>query len=238
MQDMANAAMDAVRTGKIQIRPESAEKAYFRWLEKTLPWCISRQLWWGHRIPAYFVRIEGEANSDESRNQWIAARSPEAAEETAKLRFPGKKFQLEQDEDVLDTWFTSGLWPFSILGWPEKTSDLERFYPNSLLETGYDILFFWVARMIMLGLKLTGKVPFREVYCHGLVRDSEGRKMSKSLGNVIDPLDVIEGISLEDLNGKLLVGNLDPKELATATKFQKTAFPDGTCSSVSLPIDV
>ena len=128
---------------------------------------------------------------------------------------------------MLDTWFSSGLWPFSTLGWPRKTHDMETLYPTSVLETGWDILFFWVARMIMLGIKMTGQVPFREVYCHSLVRDSEGRKMSKSLGNVIDPLDIMEGIELEALHDKLKLGNLDPKELATATKFQKASFPDG-----------
>lgn len=134
---------------------------------------------------------------------------------------------LTRDPDVLDTWFSSGLWPFSTLGWPEETADLKNFYPTSMLETGWDILFFWVARMIMLGIKLTGKVPFSEVYCHSLVRDTEGRKMSKSLGNVIDPVDVMEGIELQALHNKLLTGNLDPKEIANATKFQKTAFPIG-----------
>lgn len=124
-------------------------------------------------------------------------------------------------------WFSSGLWPFSTMGWPKQTPDLENFYPGSVLETGWDILFFWIARMIMLGLKLTGKVPFTEVFCHSLVRDSDGRKMSKSLGNVVDPLDVISGIALEDLHGKLLQGNLHPDEVQKATKYQKTAFPDG-----------
>lgn len=134
---------------------------------------------------------------------------------------------LEQDPDVFDTWFSSGLWPFSTLGWPQQTNDLANFYPTSALMTAWDILFFWVARMIMLGLKLNGAVPFWEVYCHPIVRDSEGRKMSKSPGNVIDPLDVIDGISLDHLHEKLEQGNLDPKELQRATKYQKSAFPDG-----------
>ena len=227
MRGMADEAIKAVRNGEITIRPDTAEREFFRWLKDINPWCISRQLWWGHQIPAYFVNIEGELKDPSEGGRWISARSKEEAEEKAKEKFPGKSFELEQDEDVLDTWFTSGMWPFSIMGWPKKTSDMELFYPTSLLETGWDILFFWVARMIMLGIKLTGKVPFREVYCHSLVRDSEGRKMSKSLGNVIDPLDVMDGITLEKLNDKLLVGNLDQKELATASKFQKSSFPDG-----------
>jgi valyl-tRNA synthetase len=134
---------------------------------------------------------------------------------------------LKRDEDVLDTWFSSGLWPFATMGWPNQTHDLETLFPTSVLETGWDILFFWIARMIMFSLKLTGKVPFTEVYCHSLIRDSEGRKMSKSLGNVIDPLDVIEGIALPDLHKKLLVGNLNPVEVERATKYQKSAFPEG-----------
>lgn len=227
MRELADAAIKAVKDGEIVIRPETAEKSYFRWLENINDWCLSRQLWWGHQAPAYFVQIEGQHGDDSDNELWITGRTEEDAEAKAKAKFPGKKFTLRRDEDVLDTWFSSGLWPFSTLGWPKKTHDFETLYPTSVLETGWDILFFWVARMIMLGIKLTGQVPFREVYCHSLVRDSEGRKMSKSLGNVIDPLDVMEGIELQALNDKLLVGNLDPKELATATKFQKTAFPDG-----------
>lgn len=227
MKELADAAIKAVRDGEIVIRPETAEKSYFRWLEGVNDWCLSRQLWWGHQAPAYFVEIEGQHGDDSDNDLWITGRTEEDAEEKAKAKFPGKKFTLRRDQDVLDTWFSSGLWPFSTLGWPKKTHDFETLYPTSVLETGWDILFFWVARMIMLGIKLTGQVPFREVYCHSLVRDSEGRKMSKSLGNVVDPLDVMEGIELQALHDKLLVGNLDPKELATATKFQKTAFPDG-----------
>ena len=227
MRGMADEATKAVRSGEITIKPDTAEREYFRWLKDINPWCISRQLWWGHQIPAYFVNIDGQPKDTSDAERWLAARSKDEAEKKAEEMFPGKSFKLEQDEDVLDTWFTSGMWPFSIMGWPKKTSDMDLFYPTSLLETGWDILFFWVARMIMLGIKLTGKVPFREVYCHSLVRDSEGRKMSKSLGNVIDPLDVMDGITLEKLNDKLLIGNLDQKELATASKFQKTSFPNG-----------
>lgn len=227
MRGMADDAIQAVQDGKITIKPDTAEREYYRWLKDINPWCISRQLWWGHQIPAYFVNIEGQPKDTSDGDRWVVARSKEEADSQANAKFPDQKVFVEQDEDVLDTWFTSGMWPFSIMGWPDKTRDMELFYPTSMLETGWDILFFWVARMIMLGLKITGDVPFKEVYCHSLVRDSEGRKMSKSLGNVIDPLDVMEGITLDDLNGKLLVGNLDQKELATAQKFQKSSFPDG-----------
>lgn len=227
MKELAEPALQAVRDGKIKIRPESAEKSYFRWLEDINDWCISRQLWWGHRCPAYFAKIEGGSEGIPEDKLWFTGRTREEAEKKAKAAFPDKTFTLEQDEDVLDTWFSSGLWPFSTLGWPEKTVDFEKLFPTSVLETGWDILFFWIARMVMLSLKLTGQVPFREVYCHSLVRDSEGRKMSKSLGNVVDPLDVIAGIKLEDLHAKLLLGNLHPSEVQKATKYQKTAFPDG-----------
>ena len=227
MRPLAEAAIKAVKDGEITIRPESAERDYYRWLENIQDWCISRQLWWGHRVPAYYVAFEGRARDESDPANWVTGHTEEEAQKKADTRFPGQSFTLQQDPDVFDTWFTSGMWPFSTLGWPRETQDMQNFYPTSLLETGWDILFFWVARMIMLGLKLTGQVPFREVYCHSLVRDSEGRKMSKSLGNVLDPLDVMQGTSLQALHDKLLVGNLDPKELATATKFQKASFPDG-----------
>ena len=227
MQDLADNALKAVKDREIKIRPETAEKSFIRWLETINDWCLSRQLWWGHQIPAYFVTVEGTTGDESSDESWVVGRTEDEAKAKAEQKFPGKNITLKRDEDVLDTWFSSGLWPFSTLGWPNKTHDLEKLYPQSLLETGWDIIFFWVARMIMLGIKLTGQVPFKEVYCHTLVRDSEGRKMSKSLGNVIDPLDVMDGIELQALQDKLKVGNLDPKELAIATKFQKTAFPDG-----------
>ncbi|KAL8947813.1 MAG: hypothetical protein Q9222_005940 [Ikaeria aurantiellina] len=227
MRDLADAAIKAVKDGEIVIRPETAEKDYYRWMGNINDWCLSRQLWWGHQAPAYFVEIEGEPADDSDGGRWVSGRTQEAAEQKVKAKFPGKRLSLRRDEDVLDTWFSSGLWPFSTLGWPNKTHDMETLYPTSVLETGWDILFFWVARMIMLGIKMTGQVPFREVYCHSLVRDSEGRKMSKSLGNVIDPLDVMEGIELSALHKKLETGNLDPKEFATATKFQKASFPEG-----------
>jgi valyl-tRNA synthetase len=229
MNEMADAALKVVEEGKVKISPESARKSYDRWLANVNDWCISRQLWWGHRIPAYRVILEGEEDERETDNSpWVVGRTPEEAQAKAAAKYAGKKYRLEQDPDCLDTWFSSGLWPMSILGWPNtESSDFKNFFPTSMLETGWDILFFWVIRMIMLSLKLTGEVPFTEVYCHSLIRDSEGRKMSKSLGNVIDPLDIINGIELEALHAKLLTGNLKEDEVERATKYQKTAFPGG-----------
>jgi valyl-tRNA synthetase len=226
MKPLAEAAMKAVSDGEIKIKPEFSEKDFFRWLSGINDWCLSRQLWWGHQIPAYFIKIEGEPDGD-SDERWVTGRTEAEARKKAETKYPHRKITLERDPDVLDTWFSSGQWPYSTLGWPRTTDDFENFYPTSVMETGWDILFFWVARMIMMGIKMTGQVPFREVYCHSLIRDSEGRKMSKSLGNVIDPIDLMDGIDLQDLNDKLRTGNLDPKEVATATKFQRTAFPDG-----------
>jgi valyl-tRNA synthetase len=224
---MAQDAMDAVTRGELTIQPKQSEREWFRWLSNINDWCISRQLWWGHRVPAYFVNLaDGSADSNDGKF-WVSGRTREEAERKAAAKFPGKKYTLEQDEDVLDTWFSSGLWPFAIQGWPDKTPDFENFYPATLLETGWDILFFWVARMVMLGIKLTGRVPFREVFCHAIIRDAHGRKMSKSLGNVIDPIHVIEGISLEDLHATLLTGNLDPREIEKARAGQKADFPNG-----------
>lgn len=222
--------MQAVRNGEIKIRPVTQEKEFFNWLENIQDWCISRQLWWGHQAPAWYVHLGGDephTGPGTLPERWVVARSEADAKKQAQAKFPGKEFTLERDPDVLDTWFSSGQWPYSIMGWPEKTLDMSRFYPNTVLETGWDILFFWVARMIMLGIRMTGKVPFTEVFCHSIVRDSEGRKMSKSLGNVVDPLDIIAGIPLQQLHEKLLAGNLDPKEVERAMQYQKTAFPDG-----------
>jgi valyl-tRNA synthetase len=224
---LAEEAIKRSRAGELKISPAQSEADWYRWLDNIQDWCISRQLWWGHRCPAYFVRIEGEENDTSDDQNWVVGRTLEEATERAKVLAAGKSFALEQDEDVLDTWFSSGLWPFSIMGWPEKTPDLGHYYPASLLETGWDILFFWVARMVLLGIYLTDKVPFAEVLCHAMIRDAHGRKMSKSLGNVIDPLDVIHGLSLQDLHQKLYEGNLDDKEIAKAIAGQKKDFPKG-----------
>ncbi|CAG8513516.1 9429_t:CDS:10 [Paraglomus occultum] len=224
---MAQDAIDAVRSGSITIRPSTSKDEWFRWLENIRDWCISRQLWWGHRIPAYFVKIEGLNQDKADEEFWVSGRTLEEAQQKAEKKFSGKKFSLEQDQDVLDTWFSSGLWPFAILGWPDKTDDFANFYPTNLLETGWDIIFFWVARMVMLGIKHTGTVPFNEVFCHPIIRDAQGRKMSKTLGNVVDPVDVIDGISLERLHAKLREGNLDKDEIERAQVGQKENFPDG-----------
>ena len=227
MQEMADAALKVVEDGEINIKPKNQATIYCNWLKDSKDWCLSRQLWWGHQIPAYLIQIDGEHADEADENLWVTGRTQEEAQKKAEKKFPSRKFQLQRDSDVLDTWFSSGLWPFSTLGWPENTHDFRQLYPTSILETGWDILFFWVARMVMFGLKLTGKVPFTEVYCHSLIRDSEGRKMSKSLGNVIDPVDILDGISLQSLHEKLRAGNLDPKEVRNAEKYQKTAFPQG-----------
>lgn len=227
MKGLAEPAIRAVREGDIKIIPATSERVYYHWMENVNDWCLSRQLWFGHQCPAYFVHIEGEAADRTDSDRWVAGRTVEEARKKAESKFADKKATLERDPDVLDTWFSAGLWPFSTLGWPKDTHDMQKLFPTSVLETGWDILFFWVARMIFFSLYLTGKVPFKEVYCHSLIRDSEGRKMSKSLGNVIDPIDIMEGISLQALHEKLRIGNLDPKELKTAEKYQKTAFPQG-----------
>ncbi|KAG2182598.1 hypothetical protein INT44_005577 [Umbelopsis vinacea] len=225
-KDMASEALKAVTDNKLKIFPKTSEADWFRWLGNIQDWCISRQLWWGHRIPAYYIRLE-DATGIQEGDLWVSGHDEADAKAQAEAKFPGKAFTLEQDPDVLDTWFSSGLWPFSIFGWPDNTEDLKNFYPTSLLETGWDILFFWVARMVMLGIKLTGEVPFAEIFCHAMIRDAHGRKMSKSLGNVIDPVDVIEGISLQGLHDKLYEGNLDPREIKTAMSGQKADYPAG-----------
>ncbi len=195
MEPLAKPARAAVRSGRIQIVPERFEKTYFHWLENIRDWCISRQLWWGHRIPIWYGP-DGHP---------FAARNQSHALEQA-TEYYGETVHLNQDPDVLDTWFSSGLWPFSTLGWPEQTDDLAKYYPTNVMETGYDILFFWVARMIMLGLRFTGEVPFETVYLHGLVRAEDGRKMSKSLGNVLDPLDLVRDYGLDAMRFSLLTG--------------------------------
>ncbi|KAI0051297.1 hypothetical protein FA95DRAFT_1554638 [Auriscalpium vulgare] len=224
---LAEEAIKHTRAGELVITPKQSEAEWYRWLENIQDWCISRQLWWGHRVPAYFVRIEGKEQDTSDGKSWVVGRDLEEATARAKKLAGDAKFTLEQDEDVLDTWFSSALWPFSITGWPDKTADYETFYPSSMLETGWDILFFWVARMVMLGLRLTDKMPFQEVLCHAMIRDAHGRKMSKSLGNVIDPIDVIQGLPLEQLHEKLYEGNLEEKEIVKAKAGQKKDFPKG-----------
>ncbi len=192
MKPLAAPAIEAVRSGSIKFVPERFDKTYFNWMENIRDWCISRQLWWGHRIPAYYCDACGET----------------VVQETAPTVCPkcGHK-GFHQDEDVLDTWFSSGMWPFSTLGYPEETEELKYFYPTSTLVTGYDIIFFWVARMIVFGLHVMNEKPFDTVYIHGIVRDSQGRKMSKSLGNGIDPLEIIEKYGADSLRFSLLTGN-------------------------------
>lgn len=191
MESLAKPAMDAVTSGKIQFVPERFTKIYLNWLESIRDWCISRQLWWGHRIPAWYCDDCGET---------FVSR-----EDLTVCKKCGK--ELRQDEDVLDTWFSSALWPFSTMGWPKDTDELKQFYPTSVLVTGYDIIFFWVARMIMMGLEFKQEIPFKHVFIHGLVRDSQGRKMSKSLGNGIDPVEVIEKYGADTLRFMLITGN-------------------------------
>ena len=235
-KEMARKSVEAVKNGDLQLIPKESEKEWFHWLENIQDWCLSRQLWWGHRIPVYHVNFKGEAPNPDSKEFWICASSLEDAIRIAGEKFIGKEIVLTQDEDVLDTWFSSGLWPFGILGWPNKTEDFVNFFPNTILETGKDILFFWVARMVMLSLHLLGTLPFKTILLHSIVRDAQGRKMSKSLGNVIDPIDIIEGISLEQLHQQLYAGNLDPKEIELAKKGQKKDFPIGIpeCGSDAL----
>ena len=192
MEEMAKPAIEALKKGDLRFVPERFGKTYLNWLENIRDWCISRQLWWGHRIPAYYCQECGEVT--------IARSMPEACSKCGHTH-------LVQDEDTLDTWFSSALWPFSTLGWPDNTEELKHFYPTSVLVTGYDIIFFWVVRMVFSGLEQMGEVPFKDVLIHGLVRDSEGRKMSKSLGNGIDPLEVIKEYGADALRLTLITGN-------------------------------
>ncbi len=203
IEPLAKAALEAVRDGRIRIIPERFEKVYFNWLENIKDWCISRQLWWGHRIPVWYC--------DDCGGEMCARTDPLLCAHCG-----GKN--IRQDPDVLDTWFSSGLWPFSTLGWPDQTPDLRYFYPTSVMETGYDILFFWVARMIMMGLEFTGQVPFHTVYLHGLIRDEHGRKMSKSYGNVIDPLVVMDEYGTDALRFTLLVGSTPGQDMNISLK--------------------
>ncbi|MES1914276.1 MAG: hypothetical protein MHM6MM_006368, partial [Cercozoa sp. M6MM] len=237
--DAAARAIDYVESGDLQISPDTGKRDFVHtWLGKIRPWCVSRQLWWGHRIPAWRVIVDGvRAEDDCDQTHWVIAHDEQEALKIASERFPGRELQLEQDPDVLDTWFSSGLLPFSSLGWPEQDSvDFQKYYPNTLLETGGDILFFWVARMVMMGIMLTEQLPFKQVFLHPLVRDKDGAKISKSKGNVIDPLHIINGVSLETLLSELENGNLPEKEVVKAQKAKKKEFPKGipTCGADAL----
>ena len=203
IEPLAKAALEAVRDGRIRIVPEHFEKVYYNWLENIQDWCISRQLWWGHRIPVWYCADCG--------GQTCTRQDPTHCAHCGSAK-------IEQDPDVLDTWFSSALWPFSTLGWPDETPDLSYFYPTSYMETGYDILFFWVARMIMTGLEFTGQIPFHTVYLHGLIRDEHGRKMSKSYGNVIDPLPVMDELGTDALRFTLLVGSTPGNDMNLSLK--------------------
>lgn len=213
-ESLAAPAIEAVESGKIRFVPDNWKNTYYSWMNDIQDWCISRQLWWGHRIPAWY---------DDQGKVYVGR---DEAEVRSKYKL-NDDFALRQDEDVLDTWFSSALWPFSTLGWPQKTPELKAFYPTSVLVTGFDIIFFWVARMIMMGMKFVDDVPFHDIYIHGLVRDSDGQKMSKSKGNVLDPIDLIDGITLDQLISKRTKGLMQPQMAAKIEASTRKQYPDG-----------
>lgn len=222
-QSMAEDALSELKSGRLQIMPSIFELEWERWLQDSRDWCISRQLWWGHQVPAY------QAFDSKGNSCWVAAIDEEAAREKAELKLGSKELRLTRDPDVLDTWFSSSLLPFSVAGWPDES--YKEKYPLNLMQTGHDILFFWVARMMMMGLKLTGKAPFDRILLNGIVCDAQGRKMSKSLGNIVTPQQVVQGASLDSLKAALQQscdsGIINPKELKTSTMGMTKMFPNG-----------